>query len=445
MPESDDHNIGYKFPFNSCEILQSENSFILDKMFESVEHVECEEISQRKFSNISHEGYKDDHSIDESEESADEVNMQDHDEHHEEAIAEKNFSNFEREIESKIVNCGGYVNNEKENESEENLKEKENLDINLNEDLNEMAHSNEIKNSYQNFEEKQTINDIQENEKESEKTDDEILYEIGKKIQILEIQVGTEQIVMDGHDILIENNEEDEGVANIQEVNENNMNKNDESEKANREADLEENYPNEVIDAHDILIEEQHQNDEEEEMKHEILIDEQVRQEEEENEYHEILIESSHTDEETCDNQQENTNEINLEEKKANYEELHEESHSIAVKEDNYNEELVNQLPDDKADEDIEDNFYTTNLDNNQSSGSSDVLEESERLVEEPKEEEEKDPSKNVRHKVIPRHKKHHSKRHEFFTEEGDIFNISEENIQDVPNHDPPVKEVKYD
>jgi hypothetical protein len=33
-PDSDDHKTGYKFPFNACELLSGENSYIIDKFFE---------------------------------------------------------------------------------------------------------------------------------------------------------------------------------------------------------------------------------------------------------------------------------------------------------------------------------------------------------------------------------------------------------------------------
>jgi hypothetical protein len=42
MPLSDDIKIGFKFPFNACEILCSENSFILDRLLEVIK-VELDE------------------------------------------------------------------------------------------------------------------------------------------------------------------------------------------------------------------------------------------------------------------------------------------------------------------------------------------------------------------------------------------------------------------
>lgn len=34
-PSTDDHNIGYKFPFNACEVLCSENVYVINKLFEN--------------------------------------------------------------------------------------------------------------------------------------------------------------------------------------------------------------------------------------------------------------------------------------------------------------------------------------------------------------------------------------------------------------------------
>ncbi len=75
MPESDELNEGHKFPFNACEILQSENNFILDKIFESIEQIQADEETKRKLNDLSSEMYKDDLSIEDSEDSGDEQNL----------------------------------------------------------------------------------------------------------------------------------------------------------------------------------------------------------------------------------------------------------------------------------------------------------------------------------------------------------------------------------
>jgi len=48
----------------------------------------------------------------------------------------------------------------------------------------------------------------------------------------------------------------------------------------------------------------------------------------------------------------------------------------------------------------------------------------------------------NIRHKSIPRHKKQQSQRHDFLAEEEDIFNISNDNLENNIQIETPVKEV---
>jgi len=66
MPLEENHKVGHKYPFNACEILSSENSFIIDKFLESIKD-ECD-LADRKDSDMS-DIYKDDHSESESESS----------------------------------------------------------------------------------------------------------------------------------------------------------------------------------------------------------------------------------------------------------------------------------------------------------------------------------------------------------------------------------------
>jgi len=77
MPESDDLKFGHKYPFNACEILCSESSFIMDRLFEMVkiedDNTDSEhDTSERKESKAS-DRYRDDHSDDSSENSVEKV------------------------------------------------------------------------------------------------------------------------------------------------------------------------------------------------------------------------------------------------------------------------------------------------------------------------------------------------------------------------------------
>jgi hypothetical protein len=77
MPSEDDLKTGHKYPFNACEILSSENNFIIDKLFESIK-VDYEE-NERKQSDMS-DLYKDDHSDSESSDRSEENNVKMNDE-----------------------------------------------------------------------------------------------------------------------------------------------------------------------------------------------------------------------------------------------------------------------------------------------------------------------------------------------------------------------------
>jgi hypothetical protein len=410
MPESDDHNVGYKFPFNACEILQSENGFILDKIFESVEHIEVEEGSKRKLSNVSNEAYRDDHSMDDSQDSAEDEHILNHGQHE--------IPHSEREIESKNLNSAALLSHT-QNDLEGNHRvignSELNLGSNLSQNFNEMAHSSVRPLTAENSDEN---NNIQHSEKENERTDDEILNDIGKKIQNLEIKVGIEQIVVHDHDILMENNEEDEAIVESEVKNENiKVNNEDTQNKVEKEEN-------------DLYIEAQPQSNDEE-IKHEILIDEAVK--EEEDNQHEILIEESN-------NYQDETKNDNF-----SYNEVRDETENREAKNNPIKQESTSEIEyqiDKRHEEKVADSSYSTNLNNE---GMSDSVEETENKEISLKEEEEKDPSTKVRHKAIPRHKKHHSKKHEFFAEEEDIFNISNDNIQNDSHLETPVKEVKFE
>lgn len=434
MPENDDHETGYKFPFNACEILQSENNFILDKIFESVEEVEFEDANQRKLSEDSHEAYRDDHSMEESEESGEEYYA-----HHDDAIIKQGNSNNETEIESKNINSDHLIN-ENQTESEERLVDKENSEISQNENLNHMAHSEGEATTEKKFDDRENIYIIQHADKDTERSDEEILNEIGKKIQNLKIEAGIEQVVVDGDDILIENNEDEQIVVD-------NGSQNVENTKDNQVMNIAENRVktdnpeyNDVIDSHDIIIEEKTKSSDEEEIKHEILIDEQIQYDDEANYNYDIIIEDP------INNYQEIvTQEDSKDNNEYKVDNGMEQEVFYQTKEEKNNDENVNHQVESKPVEVEYEEDCNFNFDDIHEKGTSDDLIETEHKSEKEtlsKEEEEKDPSTNVRHKVIPRHQKHQSTKHEFFTEEDGIFNISNENIRTDSHINTPVKEV---
>jgi len=68
IPSADELKLGHKYPFNACEILCSENTFIVEKLLEFTKEEEenttgNDEQKPRKESQIS-ENYVDDHSAD---------------------------------------------------------------------------------------------------------------------------------------------------------------------------------------------------------------------------------------------------------------------------------------------------------------------------------------------------------------------------------------------
>lgn len=94
VDEEGDHKIGYKYPFNACEILISENGFIYDRLLDSFrpdDHSMSEDYSGRKESKVSSK-YKDDHSDEDSDSSSD---KQEGDEEKQETDKEDKEENFQ--------------------------------------------------------------------------------------------------------------------------------------------------------------------------------------------------------------------------------------------------------------------------------------------------------------------------------------------------------------
>lgn len=100
MPQSDELNIGHKYPFNACEILCSENSFIIDKLIENTRLQDEDEDSDD--SNIfkkKRRGYYSDDE-EESEEESDDENILEKNQENKEVDTEKKNSPLENENEN---------------------------------------------------------------------------------------------------------------------------------------------------------------------------------------------------------------------------------------------------------------------------------------------------------------------------------------------------------
>lgn len=146
MPISDDMKSGHKFPFNACEILCSDNSFIINKLLENTKLADEDEDSDdsdvfkkngRKFSDE-----------EEEEEEKEKENEKEDDKEEKENGNEKEDDKEEKRDEK-----------EKENDKEE--KENENLEKNLQENIlikdDENAKENDNDNDNVNFKENESL------------------------------------------------------------------------------------------------------------------------------------------------------------------------------------------------------------------------------------------------------------------------------------------------
>ena len=182
MPETDDHNTGHKFPFNACEILQSDNSFILEKIFESVEQTERDEEKMRAFSVLS--VIQIDSSIEEAEEETNQnYDYQEIDQHNPIPI---NPEHNDKEIENKN-SCEKLEARDLQAEPNGNLNENSNLHRISEDCMNECEKIVKL-NEKTNLKSENGIS-YPINEFDSNENDDQVINEIAKKFKNLEIQV----------------------------------------------------------------------------------------------------------------------------------------------------------------------------------------------------------------------------------------------------------------